>query len=83
VAGALERILAADAALKDITAGRARSLAEREFSTALMAQRLIALYTEIIEGPPSRAPREAPPLHGSPARSPAAPLPSVPADRSA
>jgi glycosyltransferase involved in cell wall biosynthesis len=83
VAGALERILAADAALKDLTAERARSLAAREFSTALMAQRLIALYTAVAGAPPSRAQREAPPPCGSPARSPAAPLPSIDANRSA
>ena len=47
VTQALEHILGADPALSRVMGQRAKVLAETEFSTAAMAQRLISLYEEV------------------------------------
>jgi glycosyltransferase involved in cell wall biosynthesis len=67
MAAALERLLAADGSLRQIMAERARSLAEREFSSARMAERLIALYADIAKHPVPHASTAAPAPAGSPA----------------
>jgi len=48
VAQALERVIGADPAVARAMGLRAKALAETEFSTAAMAQRLIALYEEVL-----------------------------------
>jgi glycosyltransferase involved in cell wall biosynthesis len=48
VAQALEHVLGSDPALAHAMGLRARQLAESEFSTAVMAQRLTALYEDVL-----------------------------------